>query len=99
MLEEAGFAVVGEAEDCAEALEQTRELQPEAVLLDVMLPDGSGLDVAAKLAHCFEATSVVLTSSRSADDLGAALEEAPARGFIAKSDFNGAAFAALVEQE
>jgi DNA-binding NarL/FixJ family response regulator len=96
LLEQAGFAVVGEAEDCASGIEAARRLRPQTILLDILLPDGSGLDVAATLAEALGATAVVLTSSRSAADLGAALDEAPARGFIPKHDFNGAAFSALV---
>jgi DNA-binding NarL/FixJ family response regulator len=99
LLERAGFAVVGEAEDGAGAIEATRELNPEAVLLDVLLPDVSGLEVAAELAKTFSARAVVLTSSRSACDLGVALERAPARGFIPKSAFSGEAFAAVLEQD
>jgi DNA-binding NarL/FixJ family response regulator len=99
LLEDAGFDVVGEAEDGAEAIEAARDLNPQAVLLDVLLPDRSGLEVAAELAVTLAASAVVLTSSRSASDLGVALEEAPARGFIAKSDFSGGAFAELVERE
>jgi DNA-binding NarL/FixJ family response regulator len=98
LLEQAGFTVVGEAEDCASGIEAARELQPHAILLDILLPDGSGLDVAATLAETYGAAAVVLTSSRSASDLGAALEEAPARGFIPKHDFSGEAFAALVQE-
>jgi hypothetical protein len=41
----------------------------------------------------------VLTSSRSAEDLGVALEEAGAKGFIPKSSFSGTTFAELVERE
>jgi two-component system, NarL family, nitrate/nitrite response regulator NarL len=96
LLERAGFAVVGEAEDAAGALASTRELRPEAVLLDVLLPDRSGLEVAAELATGDDSPAVVLTSSRSARDLGVALAEAPARGFIPKASFTGAAFAELV---
>jgi DNA-binding NarL/FixJ family response regulator len=96
LLEEAGYAVVGEAGDAAAAIEATRRLQPAVVLLDVLLPDGSGLDVAAELAERSSAPAVVLTSSRTSEDLGAALDTAPACGFIAKSDLTGAALAALV---
>jgi DNA-binding NarL/FixJ family response regulator len=99
VLEQAGFAVVGEADDCASGLEAARELQPQAILLDILLPDGSGLDVAATLAAHYDTAAVVLTSSRSADDLGAALDEAPARGFIPKNTFSGEAFAALLGQQ
>jgi DNA-binding NarL/FixJ family response regulator len=96
LLEHAGYEVVGEAEDGAAAIEAARALRPMAVLLDVLLPDISGFAVAGELARILAEGSVVLTSSRSARDLGAALVEAPARGFIAKSDFSGTAFAALV---
>ena len=96
MLEEAGFAVVGEAADGTAALEQARELEPDVVLLDVLLPDISGLELAASLSLLHPAPAIVLTSSRSADDLGAALRDVPARGFIAKSALSGAAIEALV---
>jgi two-component system LytT family response regulator len=42
--------VVGEASDAAEALAAVASLQPELLLLDVQMPGGSGLDVAASLA-------------------------------------------------
>lgn len=44
-----GFRVVGEAASVAEALEAVPALQPDLLLLDVFLPDGSGLDVLRKL--------------------------------------------------
>jgi DNA-binding NarL/FixJ family response regulator len=97
LLEQAGFEVVGEAADGAAAIEAARHLGPQAVLLDVILPDRSGLDIAAELAAAHDAPAVVLTSSRAADDLGAALDEAPKTGFILKSAFSGRAFADLVE--
>jgi DNA-binding NarL/FixJ family response regulator len=96
LLEEFGFSVVGEAPDGAAAIEATRRLRPETVLLDVLLPDVSGLVVAAELAREQSPPVVVLTSSRSASDLGAALREAPARGFIPKASLTGPAFAELV---
>jgi DNA-binding NarL/FixJ family response regulator len=96
LLEQGGFSVVGEAADAAEAIAVNRALRPEAVLLDVLLPDASGLAVAAELAAGPNPPAVVLTSSRSANDLGIALAEAPARGFITKASFSGGAFAELV---
>jgi DNA-binding NarL/FixJ family response regulator len=96
LLEEAGFPVVGEAGDGAAAVDAARDLQPQAVLLDVLLPDMSGLEVAVALAGQADPPAVVLTSSRSAGDLGVALRETPARGFIPKEAFTGAAFAELV---
>jgi response regulator of citrate/malate metabolism len=45
----AGFEVVGEAASVAEALEAVRTLHPDLLLLDIFLPDGSGLDVLRQL--------------------------------------------------
>jgi response regulator of citrate/malate metabolism len=44
-----GFTVVGVAHTAAEALEAVRSLQPDLVLLDVHLPDRSGLEVLQEL--------------------------------------------------
>ncbi|AOR30651.1 two-component system response regulator [Streptomyces fodineus] len=44
-----GFDVVGEAASVAEALEAVRTLRPDLLLLDIFLPDGSGLDVLRRL--------------------------------------------------
>jgi CheY-like chemotaxis protein len=96
MLEEAGFCVVGEAGGCSEALERARDLRPHAVLLDVLLPDGSGLDVAARLSESFAEMLVVLTSSRSRSDFGAAFDGVPAARFIPKSALSGATFAEVL---
>lgn len=72
LLEEAGFDVVGEASEGEAALESVVELEPDIVLLDVMLPDVSGLEVAARLEQLAPSAHVVLVSSRCADDLGVA---------------------------
>jgi response regulator of citrate/malate metabolism len=44
-----GFTVVGEAHSGASALEQIERLKPDVVLLDVYLPDFSGLEVLSRL--------------------------------------------------
>lgn len=44
-----GFEVVGEAHSGAEALEQVRRLHPGLLLLDIYLPDMSGLEVLRRL--------------------------------------------------
>jgi len=82
----------------AGAVEAARQLQPAVVLLDIVLPDRSGLDVAEALAGSLDAPRVVLTSSRSARDLGVALVRAPARGLVPKAAFTGAALAQLLER-
>lgn len=45
MLEDTAFRVVGEAASGSEAVEQTRALRPQLVLLDIRMAGGDGLDV------------------------------------------------------
>ena len=66
LLEEDGFAVVGEAEDGADALAAIDQLHPDVVLLDVQLPDMDGFAVLERLGPA--TPQVVLVSSREASD-------------------------------
>jgi DNA-binding NarL/FixJ family response regulator len=93
LLEAGGYTVVGEADDGASALSAVEELQPELVLLDVMLPDADGFAVAERLAVNRGEPVVVLISSREAADFGQRLERCSARGFIHKDELSGAALA------
>jgi CheY-like chemotaxis protein len=97
LLERAGFCVVGEAEDGASGVAAARRLQPELVLLDVLLPDMSGFAVAEAIAGDPHKPTVVLVSSRSASELGPALEESPAAGFLTKSALTPEALAAFAD--
>ena len=96
LLESAGYIVVGEAADAAEALAAVAADCPDAVLLDVQLPDRDGFAVASALAAA-DGPAVVLISSRDADDYGRRLAACGARGFIAKSKLSAATVAALLE--
>jgi CheY-like chemotaxis protein len=97
LLEAAGFEVVEEAGDGASALAAARELRPDVVLLDVLLPDTTGFELAEALSADPAGPVVVLTSSRSAGDFAVSLARSSARGFIAKRDLTAAAFTALVD--
>ena len=97
VLEADGFTVVGEAGDGSSAVEAAARLRPALVLLDVMLPDRDGFAVARELSDSGTGATVVLTSSREADDFGGRLERSPARGFIHKDELSGAALAAFAD--
>ena len=96
LLESAGYIVAGEAADAAEALAAVAAESPDAVLLDVQLPDSDGFAVAKALAAA-DGPAVVLISSREADDYGRRVESSGARGFIPKSKLSAATLAALLE--
>jgi DNA-binding NarL/FixJ family response regulator len=61
---EKGFAVVGEAGSVREALVGIKSTLPEAVILDISLPDGSGVEVLKFIRqHDLKLSVVVLTSN------------------------------------
>ena len=95
LLELDGYRVVGEAGDGAEAVEVVTRLRPDVVLLDISLPDTSGLDIAEKLAGTD--TRVVLVSSRDRADIGPRVVRCGAAGFIPKDELSGEVLAALLE--
>jgi DNA-binding NarL/FixJ family response regulator len=91
-----GFLVVGETADGMSAVTAARDLRPDLVLLDVMLPDVSGLEVAGRLARLAHPPTVVLVSTREADDYGDAIGHSAAAGFISKHDLTGARLRDLI---
>ena len=81
----AGFSVVGQAEDAMAAVMLAKELKPDLVVLDVLMPGMSGVEVVDKIISASAGSKVVLlTSSESEEDLLAAIK-AGARGYIVKS--------------
>lgn len=96
MLEAGGFEVAGEAGDAASARLAVRELSPDAVLLDVQLPDADGIALASELTANGNAPQIVLCSSRGADELGSGLSECGARGFLTKDELSAAAIRELL---
>jgi DNA-binding NarL/FixJ family response regulator len=79
-----GFMVVGEAADAEGAVSVAGELEPDLVVLDIMMPGLSGLDVVEKIRAAAPAASIVmLTGSESEEDLLACIK-AGARGYLVK---------------
>lgn len=97
-LEADGFTVLGEAEDGASAVDVCERLDPDVVLLDVVLPDLDGFEVCARLTRGRpRRPAVVLTSSRPAASYTTQLQTSTARGFVPKEEINGEALRALVK--
>src|SRR4051794_28893906 len=85
LLERRGFVVVAEA-DCATAgLQAAERFGPEAVLLDVGLPDGDGFDVCHALTRRNPELAVILVSADEPYCGPDRARECAARGFLPKS--------------
>lgn len=79
-----GFDVVGVAADAMTGIDMTREFEPDLVMLDLLMPGMSGLEVVATIIKTSPRTRVVLlTASESAEDLLAAVK-AGASGYMTK---------------
>ena len=89
------FDVVGEAGDGSTAIEASRELEPDVVLLDVNLPDGLGFDLVPRLTEQGE-PNVVMISSRDDGGYARLAEDVGAAGFLSKHDFTAAAITQIV---
>ena len=72
----AGFEAVGEAHSGAEALALVRRLEPDLVLLDIYLPDMSGLDVLRQLRQDEGAAVdvIAVTAAKDVKTLRAAMQ-------------------------
>ncbi|MEH6469710.1 MAG: response regulator transcription factor [Halopseudomonas sp.] len=80
---EADFEIAGEANNAQEAVELTKNLLPDIVLLDISMP-GSGIEAARQISvSCPVVKIIMLTVSEQDDDVLAALQ-AGARGYILK---------------
>jgi len=96
-LEVDGWDVVGEAADGLSGLAETERLVPDVLLLDVMLPDVSGLEIARRVRDAVPQTDVVLVSTHEEEDLAGLAVEHGARGFLPKADLSGDALDALLD--
>lgn len=95
LLELEGFEVVGEAADGATGVDTVEQLRPDLVLLDVALPDASGLDLVSALSAI---SDVVLVSSRDPADLAGRVRRSRAVAFISKDRLTGEAILAALER-
>ena len=85
-LSNAAMERCGEAASYNEALAQIAHTNPDAIVVDIQLPDGSGLDLIRWIRkNSKQIAIVVLTMSDSDSDLVAAMKSG-ASGFVRKSD-------------
>ncbi|MCL5104512.1 MAG: response regulator [Armatimonadetes bacterium] len=83
LIEEMGHVVVGEAADGQKALDLTRSLKPDVVIMDIKMPVMDGLD-AAKLISEEKIAPVVLLTAYSQKDLIERAKEAGVYAYLVK---------------
>jgi DNA-binding NarL/FixJ family response regulator len=96
ILDAFGFAVIGEAGNAATALSAAGTLRPDAVLVDIGLPDGDGIALARELTALPWRPRVVLTSSNAEAATASEVRSSGAEAFVPKNELPGAELGVLL---
>ncbi len=81
---EADIEIVGEASTAREAVQRVRELQPDLVLLDIGLPDQSGIAAAQTIKHDWPHIAVVALTIHEDEEYFFPMLQAGASGYVPK---------------
>jgi DNA-binding NarL/FixJ family response regulator len=85
-----GIEIVGEAGSVAEAVAQAARLRPRVVLMDLRLPDGTGLDACREILSADPQTRILFLTSHSDEQAVMSTVLAGAAGYVLK-DIGGQA--------
>lgn len=84
IFEQAGYAVVAEADNGEEVLPLYREVAPDLVTMDIVMPKRSGLEALRELMAADPAARVIMVSALGQEALVLEAVESGARDFIVK---------------
>ena len=79
-----GFKVIGEAENGEEAVEKYRELKPDLVILDILMPFLDGLEATTEILKLNPAAKVIMISALGQSSYLEKAMECGAKNFITK---------------
>jgi len=79
------FAIIGEAGDGKAAIELARDLAPDLIMLDLLMPGMDGVTAIRSLRTVCPGSKVVILTSSEDDDLAFSAIESGAQGFLLKS--------------
>ncbi|MBA2270394.1 MAG: response regulator transcription factor [Chthoniobacterales bacterium] len=83
---EAGWEVCGVAANGREALERARELEPDIIVLDLNMPELSGVDAVRQLKRAVPACEILVFSAHRSEDVVEQVFDAGAKSYIQKAD-------------
>src|ERR1700691_6610013 len=78
--------VCGEAADGGEPVDLTKKAKPDLVLLDLTMPEMSGLEVTTAVRECSPETDVLVLSMHFSEELAREVLRCGALGYMLKSD-------------
>lgn len=79
-----GFNVVDEAENGAEAIEKYKELQPELIIMDIIMPEIDGIQATKEIKKLNPDAKIIMCSAVGQQDMIDEAIQAGAEDFIVK---------------
>lgn len=93
----ARLKVVGEAVSVASAIAETARLRPDLVVLDLRLPDGSGLVACRQILENFPGTRILILTSIIDDNLVQEALKSGAHGYLLKEIDSRGLYQAIID--
>jgi len=84
ILTQAGFDVIGEAESGMQAVERYKELRPDLVTMDIVMPDMGGIDAVREIVKLDPEAKVLMCSAMGQQALVVEAIQAGAKDFVVK---------------
>jgi DNA-binding NarL/FixJ family response regulator len=82
------WEICGEAADGREAIELTRQLRPDVVIMDVSMPGLNGLDATRRIHELFPSSQILILTFHDFPGFGQIARDAGAQGCVLKGDAN-----------
>ena len=84
ILSQAGFTVVGEAENGKQAVEKYQQLKPDLVTMDIIMPEMGGIEAVKQITQLDPAARILMCSAMGQQALVQEALQAGARDFVVK---------------
>jgi two-component system chemotaxis response regulator CheY len=84
ILSQAGFTVVGEAENGKQAVEKYQQLKPDLVTMDIIMPEMGGIEAVKQITQLDPSARILMCSAMGQQALVQEALQAGARDFVVK---------------
>ena len=84
ILNQAGYDIVGEAESGSQAVQRYRDLKPDLVTMDIVMPDMGGIDAVREIIREDPGAKILMCSAMGQQALVIEAIQAGARDFVVK---------------